>query len=344
MKRLGILTICTVVVSCLIFFFKKRNPTTIAVGEGLVIKQDWLETNNNPITAKKDIRPADQTFLTFPEWYLVFSPAEQATYFKNNTATSFPYMSHVKQFWESYGIMKKQIKGNFPPNNGYHLMIWVIGVSTTIEYSLKALYETTIGWLTNTSEVVTDEDKFYAKFTQDYVDFIKDRPWYEFDFKNQLKSFWANTSFLGDNFIRKTERKYLITSELLVKWAYGKLIGLGTKQVYDEALPTTSVITENGETINLPRYDKFNQAITTLAKQGKIFKEIAGNDSAILLTILVSTSNNQQFEDTQIVFTQPISSNLSMKRIALAIPVKNLNKLLIQLDKQNIKIEHIFDY
>ena len=344
MKRLGILTICTVIISLLIFFFKKRNPTTIPEGEGLVIKKVWLETNKNPITAKKDARPADQTFLTFPEWYLVFSPTEQADYFKQNTATSFPYMSHVKQFWESYSIVKKQIKGNFPPNSGYHLMIWVIGVSTTVEYSLKALYETTVGRLTDTHEVITDEDKFYAKFTQDYVDFIRDRPWYEFDFKNQLKYFWANSSFWGDNFIRKSERKYLITSELLVKWAYGKLIGLGTKQVYDKALPTTTVITENGGTINLPRYDKFGQAITNLAKEGKVFKEIAGNNSAILLTILVSTSKNIKFEGTQVVFTQPFSSNFIIKRIALAIPVSDLNKLLIQLDEEHIKIEHIFDY
>lgn len=137
MIRLLILTLCTILVSALIFFGKKRTKTTITEGEGLVIKKEWLVVNKNPITPQKDIRPADQTFLTFPEWYLVFSPEEQANYFKHTTATNFPYMSHVKQFWESYSIVKEQIKDNFPPNNGYHFMIWVIGVSTTVEYSIK---------------------------------------------------------------------------------------------------------------------------------------------------------------------------------------------------------------
>ena len=360
MKRLRILTLFTVVIATLIFFFKKRNPTTIAAGEGLVIKKEWLAINKNPLTPQKDSRPADQTFLTFPEWYLVFSPDEQAQYFKQHTATSFPFMSHTRQIWESYHIVNNQIKDNFPPNKGYHFMIWVIGTSASVEYSIKALYETLIGRMTDTHEVITDEDKFNAKFTQDYVDFIKDKPWYEFDFKTHLKDLYTLTSFFGNNFIRKAERRYILTSELLVKYAYGKLIGLGTKQVYDEALPTTAVVLnkaynnpelkiekrfdDSSALVFLPRYDKFYPAMMDLAKQGYSFKEVAGNNSAILLTVLVSSAKKNQFENAQTVFIQPVSSGSTMKRIALAIPVTELNKLLLQLNNEGIRIEHVFDY
>lgn len=344
MKRLRILTLFTIIISSFIFIKQKRNPTTIANGEGLVIKKEWLVNNKNPITSKNDVRPADQTFLTFPEWYLVFSPEEQANYFKKQTSTSFPFMSHTKQIWESYHIVNNQIKGNFPPNNGYHFMIWVIGTSSSIEYSIKALYETIVGRITDTFTPKTDEDKFNAKYTDDYVTFIKDRPWYEFDFKSRLKKLWCESSFFGNNFFRKMERKYMLTSELLVKWGYGKLIGLGTKQVYEDSLPTTAVVLADNTMVKLPRYDKFNQAITTLAKQEKSFKEIAGNNSAILLTVVVPTRKQMKFENTQIVFSQPISSDTSHQRIALAIPVAQLNGLLIKLIKEKIKIEHIFDY
>lgn len=129
-----------------IFFFK-RQPSTIAAGKGLVIPKEWLVANKNPITPAKDVRPADQTFLTFPEWFLVFSPEEQANYFKQHTATTFPYMRHTSQIWKSYRIVNKQIKGNFPTNWGYHFMIWVIGVSTTVEYTAKSWYETIVGRL-----------------------------------------------------------------------------------------------------------------------------------------------------------------------------------------------------
>jgi hypothetical protein len=131
---------------------------------------------------------------------------------------------------------------------------------------------------------------------------------------------------------------------LIVKYAYGKLIGIGTKQVYDVALPTTAVILENDSLQNLPRYDKFANAATSIAKSGHSFKEIAGNNSAILLTVLVPSDNKTNFENAKTVFIQPISSDLSTKRIALAIPVSNLASLLKQLDNEKIKVEHVFDY
>lgn len=197
MKRLYIFTLGWVVVAALIFFFKKRNPTTLAAGNGLVVPKEWLATNKQPLTPKADVRPTDQTFLTFPEWFLVFSPQEQAAYFKNHTATTFPFMSHTAQIWQSYKIVNNQIKDNFPTNTGYHFMIWVIGTSASAEYSIKAWYETVVGRVTDTETPVTDEDKFNATFTQSYVDFINDRPWYEYDFKTQLKSLYSSTSFLG---------------------------------------------------------------------------------------------------------------------------------------------------
>lgn len=344
MKRLYLFTLCSIGLAASIFFFKKRNPTTIAAGKGLVIPKQWLLSNKEPLTPAKDQRPADQTFLTFPEWYLVFSPEEQAHYFKHHTATSFPFPDHTAQIWESYKIVNDQIKGNFPTNTGYHFMIWVIGTSATVEYTIKAWYETIIGKITDTGVPATDEDRFNARFTQEYVDFIKEKPWYEFDFKSRLKSLWTSTSLWGDNLPRKWERKYILTSELLVKYCYGKLIGLGTRQVYEEALPTTAVILENDSLKYLPRYDRFTLAATELANNGHRFKEIAGNNSAILLTVLVLGDRQLKLENTRTVFTQPLSSSPGIRRIALAVAVSNLSQLLVQLEKEGVNIEHIFDY
>jgi hypothetical protein len=313
MRRLYILTLCSLAFAICIYYLKERKPTTIAAGEGLIIPKAWLITNKFPLTPKIDVRPADQTFLTYPEWFLVFSPEEQATYFKQHTATGFPFVSHTKQIWESYRIVNNQIKDNFPTNTGYHFMIWVIGTSATVEYLIKAWYETIIGRITDTRIPLTEEDKFNAKYTHDYVDFIKDRPWYEFDFKRRLKTLWTSTSLFDRNLSRKFERKYILTSELLVKYVYGKLIGLGTKQVYDAALPTTTVILESDSLRYFPRYDRFSNAAIEFAKKGHAFKEIAGNNSAILLTVLVQSHNKEKFENAQTIFVQPLSSDPKKK-------------------------------
>jgi hypothetical protein len=327
-----------------VIFFVKKKPTTIAAGKGAVVPKEWLVQNEQPLTPKEDRRPADQTFLTFPEWYLVFSPEEQAKYFKQHTATTFPFMSHTAQIWESYKIVNDQIKGRFPVNKGYHFMIWVIGSSSSVEYAVKSWYEKVVGRITDTQIPVTDEDQFNAGFTQQYVDFIKDKPWYQFDFTSKLKDLWTSTSLLGDHIVRKWERKYWLTSELLVKIAYGKLIGLGTQQVYEEAIPSTAVILENDTLVMLPRYDKFSDAASDLANKGHSFKEVAGNNSAILVTLILPNKRSLHYPNTQLVFTQPNASDPSYKRIALAVPVSALSTLLQQLKGDQAVIEHVFDY
>jgi hypothetical protein len=344
MQRLFILTIVSVSLAIAISVVKKKNHTTIAAGEGLVVSKEWLSINKDPKTPVADVRPADQTFLTFPEWYLVFSPEEQAQYYTHATSTTFPFTTHTAQIWESYKIVNDQIKDNFPRNDGYHLMIRVIGVSASVEYSVKAWYELVVGRLTDTTIPITDEDKFNAKFTREYVDFINDLPWYQFDFKSELKELWTATPFFGDHLLRKLERRYILTSELMVKYVYGKLIGFGTQQVYDEALLTTAVILENDSLVHLPRYNRFAAAATKLAAEGHSFKEIAGNTSAIMITILVNSSDSTRLDGTQEIFSQLISSDPQWKRVAIVVPVRDLNKVLLEIERKKVMVEHAFDY
>ena len=363
MLRLPILTIMMVLLASFLFFRKGRQALTIPAGKGCVVPKAWLVSNLNPVTPAEHIRPADQTFLTYPEWFLVHSPAEIADYAHTRTTTTFPYMSHVKQLWQSYGVVYEQIKGNFPLNTGYHVMIWVIGVSTTVEYALKALYETVVGRLTNPTNgvVATDEDKFNARFSQDYVDFIRISPWYEFNFTSRIPTLLSGTSFFGHHFIRKCERKYMLLTELLVKAGYGYLIKLGTKASYDEAIPTTAVVVDRLPSVTgtvhpaktypdgsalllLPRYEAFHPAVSALVNQGVTFREIAGNNSAILLTALAPEVWQPTSPNLQLIFTQPIVTKPGLKRVALVTPVHSLATTIQYVNEQKVKIEHVYDY
>lgn len=344
MRRLYILTFCSVILSTCIFFFKKRPPTLLAAGEGRVIPAAWLSENSQTRTSKADTRPADQTFLTFPEWFLVFSPEEQAEYFKYHTASSFPYMSHTAQIWQSYRVVHDQVKDVFPPNNGYHFMIWVIGTSASAEYSIKAWYETVVGRLTDTHESATEEDRFNAGFTEDYVRFIKERPWYEYDFQTQLGDLWTNTPAFGDHFLRKLERRYFLTSELLVKWGYGKLIGAGTESVYEAAVPTTAVVLANDSLVYLPRYARFAEAAREVSSKNIAFREIAGNRSVILVTVVVSRAKAYDWAPARQLFVQPLASRPGWQRVALVVRVPGLHLLINELAAQSLAPEHVFDY
>lgn len=360
MTRLTILTVIVFLLAVGLFLLRQRS-SALTVRAPRPIDRGWLVGQRNPATPAADLRPPDQTFLTFPEWYLVFSPEEQADYFATRTASGFPYMSHVRQFWQSYGIVSDQIRDNFPYNRGYHFMIWVIGGSTTVEYMMKSAYESTIGRITDTGENLSDEDKFYGRFTRDYVDFIKDRPWYEFDFRSRLASLWRDTPIVGPHFLRSIERKYFITSELIAKALYGAMIKLGTKTVYSEALPSTVVVLDSlsgncpsapdakarpdgSSLVSLPRYDRFAKAATDLARCDARFREVAGNTSAILLTVLVPREWECVMPEARELFTQPIITKPSTKRVAIATPVAELHTVLKELDRQGVRVEHVFDY
>ncbi len=365
MKRLRILTLIALLLAIITFAVKNRKPSTVPAGNGLLVEKSWLATNQRPLTPKAAIRPPDQTFLTYPEWFLVFSPAEQADYFKTHTSTTFPYLKHVDQMWSGYGVMYDQIKGNFPFNTGYHVMIWVITGSATVEYGIKSFYETIIGRITDTNphDEMTAEDKFNANYEHSYVKFIEALPWYEYDFNHQLKSLWSNISFSGPHLLRKLERRYYLTTELLVKSGYGWLIGLGTKSAYDTASLQTAVVIDklptdldttgfmhnvkilpNGMVLaNLPRYAEFNTAVNRLAKNGVVFTEIAGNKGAIMLTILTDKSLNVT-GNYKVLFSQPVFTKPGLNRIALVTTVGNLSTTVKKLLEDKVTIEHVYDY
>ncbi len=365
MRRLRILTFISLLLAIITFAIKNRKPSTVPAGKGLLVDKAWLTINRHPLTPQKDARPPDQTFLTYPEWFLVFSPAEQADYFKTHTSTTFPYMKHVDQLWGGYGVVYHQIKDNFPFNTGYHAMNMVIAGSTTVEYSIKSFYETIIGRVTDTrpNEVITAEDKFNADYAHSYVKFIEALPWYEYDFTHQLKTLWSNTPLSGPHLLRKLERRYYLTTELMVKSGYGWLIGLGTKSAYETASlqtaviikitpgklnafdgdKSTKVLSDSAILLNLPRYAEFNQAASLLAKKGIVFKEIAGNNGAIMLTILTNkpikvTSNYK------VLFTQPIITKPGLSRIAMVTTVGNLSTTIKTLLDDKVTIEHVYDY
>lgn len=306
-------------------------------------------------------RGAEQTFLTFPEWFLVHSPAEYADYVKDHVPTEFPFTGHIRQFWQSYGSVTNAVKGDYPFNFGYHAMIMVIGLSTTVEYAIRGAYETLVGRLSALTmrHGLTEEDRFGARVAQEYVDFIRVLPWYEFDFTGRLGRLWRETDLWGPDPLRKWERKYALTTEYGIKAVYGYLIKIGTKASYgDEPLITPVVVdalprdvekelpelklvkkTQDGYLIVVPRYHAFMRYAAVLAKRGSRFVEIAGNRSVILVTVLA----NGNFQE-KTLFEQPILTQRGTKRVAVVVPVASLARFLNGLDARGARLEHIYDY
>ena len=319
------------------------------------------------VAAPKDHRRGtEQTFLTFPEWYLVHSPAEYAIYVKGHTPTQFPFIGHIRQFWQSYRVVYVASR-DYPLNAGYNVMIMVIGVSTSVEYAIRSAYETLIGRLSELTAIhgLTEEDRYGARIAQDYVDFIRVLPWYEYDFRQKLAGLWKETAWWGPDPIRKWERKYALTTEYSIKAVYGWLIKKATKASYEAPLMVTTVVVDrlpvgieselteikvlrtlpDGKMlITVPRYDAFMRYAVTLAGRGVAFSEIAGNRSIILLSAQVSSEWQPDAGGARLLFSQPIITQPGRKRVALVVSVASLASSLNALREHGFQVEHVYDY
>jgi hypothetical protein len=319
------------------------------------------------LTPPEHRRGGDQTFLTFPEWFLVYSPDEYAAFVKERPPSEFPFFGHLRQFWSGYRAVYQATRRDYPVNSEYHVMIAVIGVSTTVEYALRSAYENTLG---RASEVTaaygtTDEDRLGARVAQDYVDFIRDRPWYEFDFLTPLRTLWRDTPAWGAGPVRKWERRYALTSEWLAKAAYAWAIGQGSQAAYGAEETTTAVVLDrlpegieaelprlrvllrypDGQAlVTLPRYDDFKDHAAAVARRGATFVEIAGNRGPILVTALVPSGWTPPVAGASALFTQPILTRPGRQRTAVTVPVGALSELLRVLERDGHTLEHVYDY
>jgi hypothetical protein len=313
------------------------------------------------------VRGADQTFLTFPEWFLVYSPAEYADYVKERAPSRFPFIGHIGQFWQSYRAVYGAVKNDYPFNGEYHTMIMVIGASTTVEYGLRAAYETLIGRVSELAQThgPTAEDRLGTRVAQDYVDFIRVRPWYEYDFAGKLRELWSETGFWGPDLLRKWERKYALTTEYGIKALYGWMIERATRASFETPVPVTAVLADRLPTgidkelpdlkvlerradgsvlLTVPRYQAFSDYSATLAGRGVAFKEIAGNRSLIMVSALVPRDWEPAGAAEKVLFTQPVITRPAVKRVALVVPVGSLAPLLNTLRQPGIELEHVYDY
>lgn len=319
-----------------------------------------------PIAPPEHQRGIEQTFLTYPEWFLVFSPAEYAQYVRGHAPDGFPFWGHIGQFWEGYYAVTRASRARGDDlNPGYHLMILVIGTSTTVEYAIRSAYERLLGRLSAAAAGAdTPEDRLAAGVAQDYVDFIRVLPWYEYDFASQLEALWTTVPWTGEHMIRKWERRFALTTEYAVKALYGQLIKLGTKSLYDAPLPVTAVVTQpaprpdpslpqlkllralpgDAGLATVPRYDAFTNYAQGLAAQGLEFREIAGNDSIILVSLIGPRAWTPQTAIEQRLLEQPILTDPARKRVVATVQVRQLGAALREWARGGVQVEHLFDY
>ncbi|MBX3167300.1 MAG: hypothetical protein KF760_07805 [Candidatus Eremiobacteraeota bacterium] len=291
------------------------------------------------LTPVKQRRLPDNTYLTYPEWFLVFSPREYAAYVREHTPTDFPYLGHLAQFWTGYAEANRQARP-YGFNFDYHLMNFIIGASTTAEFLVKASYEATVGRVSQALAwgEMTDEDKFSARQSADYARLLDTKAWYDYPYFDDLKGLWRLPVF-GPGFLRKLERRYILTTDYAFKGIYGHLMYQAARASYEPEVPQTALLDSQGRLHSLPRYQAFQDEALALAKQGMQFQEIAGNRQGIMVCYQAPAGTLQLPEGSTLLFSQPLLTQPQIQRVVLRVPIDQLHRIL-----QQIPVEHVFDF
>ena len=286
------------------------------------------------------------TFLTLPEWYIVYNTEEYARFTAGNAPTGFPYGRSILQYWRYYGAVCDATEGKYPFSGGNHLMLAVIGSSFSVEYALKGLYENTVGRLSDLiSGHDTPEDVLAHATAVEYGAFMHTIPWYDFPFRTKLSQLWRQTPMSGPHMIRKWERRLVLTAEYGVKAIYGWLIGLGSHAAYDAVQPSVQAHIQRTDgsaaEVTLPRYEAFTAAALALLHERARFTDIGGNDE-ILLTAIVPAGFGHQGLD--VILTEALLTDPNQSRIGVRTPVAKLHEVVTSLEQRGGRIEHLYDY
>lgn len=309
-------------------------------------------------------RPEESTYLTIPEWYEVFSYQEYGHAIATGKPSTFPHFSAIHQFWSMYCDAYGRTSSTYPFNGGNHLMIGVIGVSYTVEYGIKGLYEQTVGRLTEWDSHTTQEDAYAATVAADYGKYVETEPWYRYAFGAKAFGLWTDTDLVGHHMVRKVERKLFLTVEYTIKSGYAFVIRTATGAIYGAPaeqdflwVEHASHDTLNGTTgvrivqdlgnesalITVPHYQGFTDALPTLAQKGVTFRDVSGNDE-IVLTAQVPQGWRYDLPVGRELYRQPVIKDPASERLLIHSRVGDLAAVLEGLRTHGARIEHLFDY
>ena len=67
-------------------------------------------------------RPEESTYLTYPEWAIVYAAREYAGFVKDHQPSGFPYWSYIGRFWQDYAMVIRASSA-YPFNFQNHQML-----------------------------------------------------------------------------------------------------------------------------------------------------------------------------------------------------------------------------
>jgi hypothetical protein len=310
-------------------------------------------------------RKQNNTFFTFPEWYIVYSFEDFGRFLDRSSESHFNYFGHIFGFWRSFCTINQAVPPSDESLADVKTMIYVIGISYSTEYAIKGLYENTIGrvfeWIRG--ETRTPQDEYARAVLQDYSAFLYTIPWYKYPFREKLDGLMAISAPTPSS-LRTWERDFALGAEYFVKIGYAALIQKALDAGGDDeprdimfvvaSLPPQALAKEprikpiraldaQWQLVQAPRYKALTEILQGLLDQGIGLAEIAGNHD-ILTTVIAPDAAKLDIKGTTELFSLELDARPGFRRAGLKARVDQLVDINRELKARGASIEHFYDY
>ncbi|MEM8650381.1 MAG: hypothetical protein AAGF54_07625 [Pseudomonadota bacterium] len=313
------------------------------------------------VTDKEFTRGEANSYLTYPEWHIVYAYEGLANVLKTRDEYAFDYTTSISGFWRAYCGLNKKANQHGGGEFGTRLVIYTIGASFTLEMMLKAAYEETLGrvFALIRGSQKTQQDQYAAEMAQDYATFLQQIPWFKYDFNAANDTLW---NLPVENTLRGWERRLALGLEWKAKSGYASIIdssaGLAgapqlrfrsvVKNLTPDQLSSINEVdivstTADYTIIETPRYRKLTRIIIKITEAGGELVEIAGNDDIMLSAVEPANRNVSPFQ-TGRVLSVINRDGFNSRRILVALKVSELGKAIKEISESGREIEHIYDY
>ena len=299
-------------------------------------------------------RPETRTLMTYPEWHIVHAYEDFGHVLKTGDPHDFEFIRAISGFWGSLCALSKSSAAHGEIDAATKQMVYVIGISFTVELLLKASYEETMGRLATiirgSERSVLDD--LSATQAMNYATFLQQTPWYKWDFESDVRSL----SKAGMRGLRNKERRLALGLEYRAKAAYAGLIAKAVSQAGPDELTLRMIVTdisaqqlaqidgvrviaksEAGIEIETIRYRALTHLIEDMVGNDVNFVEIAGNDD-IMFTVLSNASTHPN------AIYSSARQGFGDYRHLVLVPVGGLSGELQALVSGQTRLEHVHDY
>ena len=313
------------------------------------------------LTEPKWQRDEARTWLTYPEWHIVYSAESYGRHLATkHPPSSYPFMRDASGFWRNLCAMNRASTGR--AGTDAKVMLYTIGISFTAELLVKSAYENTLGRFFEWAGGYDSADDHYsARIQQSYGAFMHETPWYEFPFGKALSGLWRTKEPFY--FTRHWERRIALGAEYGFKAGYAKLIGRASGASLGQDEKTlrflvqgnggTVAVTDrrfriagragNGLTIiEAPRYAQFTDLMLKLSTTNARLVEISGNDD-VFLTVMLPPKVTLP-KSHKALFETPLDDPRGWRRVGVSTKVPNLLATIRTVRSKGGRVEHVYDF